>query len=96
MYIKLFVIRIVVGSNIYFFYCRFNIKIVGGMLMTLYSNNCPKCKILKEKLDSKHIQYILNTNVDEMIEKGFTFVPVLEVSGKYLNFAESLKYIGGI
>lgn len=66
------------------------------MLMTLYSNNCPKCKILKEKLDAKHIEYELKTDVDEMISLGFTFVPVLEVSGKYLNFAEALKYIGGI
>lgn len=64
--------------------------------MTLYSNNCPKCKILKEKLDAKHIEYELKTDVDEMISLGFTFVPVLEVSGKYLNFAEALKYIGGI
>lgn len=66
------------------------------MLMTLYSNNCPKCKILKEKLDAKRIEYELKTDVDEMISLGFTFVPVLEVSGKYLNFAEALKYIGGI
>lgn len=66
------------------------------MLMTLYSSNCPKCKILKEKLDAKHIEYELKTDVDEMISLGFTFVPVLEVSGKYLNFAEALKYIGGI
>lgn len=64
--------------------------------MTLYSNNCPKCKILKEKLDAKHIEYELKTDVNEMISLGFTFVPVLEVSGKYLNFAEALKYIGGI
>lgn len=64
--------------------------------MTLYSSNCPKCKILKEKLDAKHIEYELKTDVDEMISLGFTFVPVLEVSGKYLNFAEALKYIGGI
>lgn len=54
------------------------------------------CKILKEKLDSKHIEYEINSNVEEMTSLGFTHVPILEVSGKYLNFAEAMKYIGGI
>lgn len=64
--------------------------------MVLYSTNCPKCKILKEKLDSKHIEYEINSDIDKMISLGFTHVPILEVSGKYLNFAEAMKYIGGI
>lgn len=54
------------------------------------------CKILKEKLDSKHIEYEINSNVEEMTSLGFTHVPILEVSGEYLNFAEAMKYIGGI
>lgn len=64
--------------------------------MVLYSTNCPMCKILKEKLDSKHIEYEINSNVEEMTSLGFTHVPILEVSGEYLNFAEAMKYIGGI
>lgn len=64
--------------------------------MILYSTNCPKCKILKEKLDAKHLQYDICSDVDKMISLGFTHVPVLEISGKYLNFTEALKYIGGI
>lgn len=61
--------------------------------MTLYSNNCPRCKILKEKLDSKHLSYDVCSDVDKMISLGFTHTPVLEVEGKFLNFSESLKYL---
>ena len=47
----------------------------------LHSTGCPKCKILKMKLDKKNIPYEenLNVDIDDMIAKGFKSMPILEV-----------------
>lgn len=61
--------------------------------IVLYSNNCPKCKILETKLQNKGIYYTKNTSVSEMQIRGFTAVPVLSVDGNYLNFSEAVKWV---
>ena len=60
------------------------------MDITLYSTGCPKCKVLKNKLDSKKITYTVDDNIDRMIEIGITTVPDLMVDGKLMNFKESI------
>lgn len=59
----------------------------------LYSTGCPKCKVLKAKLDSKGIEYEIIDDVDEMMRLGMTTVPCLGVDGEVLNFKESMKWI---
>ncbi len=59
----------------------------------LYSNNCPRCKILKKKLDDNKINYEVVDNVDIMIDKGLSIVPVLEVNNKILNFKEAVEWV---
>lgn len=49
--------------------------------ITLYSNNCANCKLLKEYLDNKGIEYNIVSDVNEILEKGYTAVPVLEING---------------
>lgn len=61
--------------------------------ITLYSTGCPKCKVLKSKLDSKGIEYEIIDDVDEMMRLGMTTVPCLGVDGKVLNFKESMTWI---
>ena len=57
-------------------------------------DTCPKCKILKEKLNSKNISYEEVTDVDIMISLNISSVPVLELEdGSYLNFSEANKWI---
>lgn len=60
----------------------------------LYSTGCPKCKVLKKKLDAKGIIYTLEENEDPtfMIEKGFLETPILEVNGKTMGFVEANKW----
>ena len=60
----------------------------------LYSTGCPKCKVLKKKLDAKGIIYTLEENEDPtfMIEKGFLETPILEVNGKTMGFIEANKW----
>lgn len=62
-------------------------------LIVFNSNDCPKCKILKTKLDEKNIVYQICSDMDVMIKKGFNSMPVLEVDDKIMNFNDSIKWI---
>lgn len=62
-------------------------------MITLYSNNCPKCKILKSRLDNKNIQYELCTDINVMISKGFNLMPVLETNEKAMNYLDAINWV---
>lgn len=59
----------------------------------LYQHGCPRCKVLKMKLDEKGIQYDEVTNIEVMKEKGFQEAPKLEVDGVVMNFKEASEWI---
>lgn len=63
--------------------------------ITLYTSGCPKCNILKKKLDDKSIEYSVFDDIDKMIEMGFNEMPVLDVNGKRMNYVEAVKWING-
>ena len=63
------------------------------MSVVLYSTGCPKCKILKKKLDERGIRYQENTAMEEMLSLGITYVPVLYVDDKMMDFPEAVKWI---
>ena len=60
----------------------------------LFSNGCPRCKVLKQKLDDKQIKYTINEDFDELIENGLQTAPVLKVDDNYYQFGEAIKFIG--
>lgn len=62
-------------------------------MITLYSTGCPKCKVLKKKLDEKGIEYMVNSSVEEMTALGITQVPVLCVNGKLLQFKQAVDWV---
>lgn len=62
-------------------------------MITLYSNDCPRCKILESKLDSKNIQYNKKEDFDELIEKGIQSAPVLKVHNEFLLFKEAVDWV---
>ena len=62
-------------------------------MITLYTTHCPKCKILTRKLTEKNIEYIEFTDVNKMIEMGFSVMPMLEVDGVVMDFATANKWI---
>ena len=64
--------------------------------IVLYTTHCPKCEILKEKLDGKSVAYETCEDTDVMSRLGFMSVPVLRVGDKMLNFADAVKYINSI
>lgn len=62
-------------------------------MITLYSTGCPRCNVLKKKLNEKGIAFVENNDEQKMIDLGFTQVPILEVDGKYLNFKEAVDWV---
>lgn len=63
--------------------------------MIVYSNSsCPKCKVLKMKMDKANLAYDVNENVEEMQELGIKSLPYLQLDdGTLLDFGEAIKYI---
>ena len=59
----------------------------------LYEHGCPKCKILKMKLDKSGIEYETVNDVETMKEKGFKEAPKLEVDGVVYGFKEAVDWI---
>ena len=62
-------------------------------MIKMYTTGCPRCNVLKKKLDEKGIQYEMITDKDIMISKGFSVVPILEVDDRIMEFAEAVKWI---
>lgn len=62
-------------------------------MVVIYTTGCPKCGVLKKKLDAKGIKYEENNSVMEMLSLGITQVPVLKVEDKLLEFSEANNWI---
>lgn len=63
------------------------------MQVTLYSTGCPKCKVLVTKLNNKNINYDIISDINTIISKGISTVPVLEVNGNIMDFKAAVKWI---
>lgn len=68
--------------------------------ITLYSTNCPKCKVITKKLQQKGIEF---TEIDckadltyiEMLRgKGFSSMPIMQVGEEFLDFMTANRWIG--
>lgn len=59
----------------------------------LYSIGCPKCNVLKRKLNDKGVQYTEVTAENEIRSEGINEVPVLKVDGRLLTFSEAIKWL---
>lgn len=63
------------------------------MKITLYSTGCPKCAVITKKLQNKRFTFNICEDVEVMRSKGFTELPMLEVDGKIMTFAEANNWI---
>ena len=61
--------------------------------IVLYSTGCPKCKVLEAKLNDKHICHQVVTDTTDIINEGFSTVPVLRIDDKFLNFFDANQWI---
>lgn len=60
---------------------------------TLYSTGCPKCKVLKSKLDAKGIQYEEVNDIDTMLALHIDAVPVLYHNDNRMEFKEAIDWV---
>lgn len=63
-------------------------------MIKIYSQpNCPKCKILKDALKDKKIEYIECSDLEEIKKKNIMYIPVLEVDNELLDFPKAFNWI---
>ena len=62
-------------------------------MIILYTIDCPKCKVLERKLEEKNIQYEVCKDTNIIAEKGYMYLPILEIDDKVLNFKEAVDWI---
>lgn len=63
------------------------------MKIILYSNHCPLCNVLQSQLVSKNLKFEEFNDIDEMIKKGMSHMPMLEVDGELLNYSDALAWV---
>lgn len=67
--------------------------------ITVYiSDKCPKCNILKIKLNNKGIKYqekiASKEEIDDILKtKNIMSLPILKIDGKYLDFTEANNWV---
>ena len=63
--------------------------------MTVFSSStCPKCKVLKIKMDKAGLVYEVNENPDDLSEFGIKTLPVLQLSnGDLLDFGAAIAFV---
>ena len=62
-------------------------------MIKFYSTGCPRCKVLKTKLDDAKIEYEVHDDTEEMLNLGIKGVPVIEVDGERMNFGQAVKWL---
>lgn len=63
------------------------------MNITLYTIHCPRCNVLKSKLDAQHIQYQEITDENIMQALGLDDMPILEVNGERYDFSQAIQWL---
>ena len=67
------------------------------MIVTLYSTNCPKCKVLETKLRQLGVEFTVVTDTDKVSaigqENGIMSAPILQVDSECMDFTRAIKYL---
>lgn len=58
-----------------------------------YTTHCPKCNVLKKKMEDLKIPYILNEDVQEMMELGIQNAPTLKIGEDLYDFSAAIKWL---
>lgn len=62
-------------------------------IAVLYTTGCPKCNVLKQKLDAAGIEYREEHSVDKMLKLGITQAPMLGVYDEMYDFSAAIKFV---
>ena len=64
--------------------------------IVIYSTGCPKCKVLKTKLEQAGFTYTEETDTQTMMDLGMKTAPGMAVDGgKIMNFNEAVRWVRG-
>lgn len=62
-------------------------------MLTLFSTECPKCRVLEHKLNQNNIAYEKSSDIQEVIDKGFMSAPVLKLDDNYMDFVTAINWL---
>lgn len=62
-------------------------------MIKLYTTHCPQCEALTIKMNKANIPYSICDDMDEITQRGFTSMPMLEVNGEYMTFIEAIRWV---
>lgn len=62
-------------------------------MITLFSTGCPRCNVLRKKLEAANIDYSVSNDINEVVEQGFMSAPVLKVDDDYMDFGQAIKWV---
>lgn len=65
-------------------------------MIILFTTHCPQCKGVELLLKKHNIDYIENTNLDEMQKLNISHVPVLKIDNKLISGKDIYNYINSI
>ena len=59
----------------------------------LYSNGCPKCKVIKMKLEEKAVNFIETSDEQKVASMGYQTFPILQVNETIMDFKDANDWI---
>lgn len=66
----------------------------GKLQITLYTTqHCPICKMVKDLLLQKCIEFEVVDDLEVMTSKGIKSAPMVEVDGEIMNAKETMRWI---
>lgn len=67
-------------------------------MVKLYSNDCPRCKVLEKKLNQKNIMFekITDFEPDVLFNQGYVMLPVMQVDDIMYDYKDAVQYIQNI
>ncbi len=68
-------------------------------MITLYTTDCPKCKVLEQMLQQKGVPFEISHDIGFLIDMGYQSAPILKVNTSfnevdlYMTFSEAVKWV---
>ena len=62
-------------------------------MLTLFSTECPKCRVLEHKLNQNKIAFEKSSDIQEIMDKGFMSAPVLKFGDDYMDFVTAVTWL---
>ena len=62
-------------------------------IVILYTTDCPKCIVLKEKLEAGEITFTVNKDRKEMMALGMMSAPFLKINEDIMDFKTACEWI---